>query len=125
MRRITVGMAEMEKKSFNNTKNEKSKEATCKTCGKKDYFQQNCRSTEPTCNYYKGAGHWKFDCPKLKKKERMPTATAAQVSTSKASPASQSTTATVAEADTQKCKDKLHLSDPLVKIVSINDIVVR
>lgn len=68
MRRITEGVGDLEKRSATPFVPNKSKENTCRNCGKKGHAHKDCRG-EPTCFYCKSKGHRQFDCPALKKKE--------------------------------------------------------
>lgn len=123
MRRITVGMDHSEKKSPNQKNGGKFTGNHCKTCGKKGHSQQDCKSSEKICNYCKGSGHWKADCPRLKRKDRAATATTATAPPAKAPQQTHTTTATITEEeDQQKCKDKLKLDGPIINLTSIKNV---
>lgn len=47
----------------------RAKDRTCKNCGKKGHFHEECRSPQVICFYCKGIGHRSFECPKSKKRE--------------------------------------------------------
>ncbi|XP_029163451.1 uncharacterized protein LOC114934906 [Nylanderia fulva] len=115
MRRITYGMGDMREKNHHQSKAIKKdyKAADGKTQGHKD------RPTKGACNYCKKEGHWKSDCPLLKKKERtVATASSSSPAPEKTSSSTQPTAAAVEDNN----RDKFYLSGPLIIIDKINNI---
>lgn len=113
MRRITFGMGDIDKKS--NHQNKSNKKDFKATDGKSQNHKD--KTTKGSCNYCKKEGHWKSDCPLLKKKERT-VATASSPAPAKVSSSTQPTAAAVEGND----KDKFYLSGPLIVVNKINNI---
>ncbi|KMQ89165.1 hypothetical protein RF55_11228 [Lasius niger] len=119
MRRITFGMGDFEKKSApQQPKNGRSKDNGYRGSDGKQQGQRDGKATEGVCNYCKKKGYWKADCQLLKKKEKTTATATSSPSTSKATTSSNPTAAAVAEIDS----DKFHITGPLIKIDSINNI---
>jgi len=69
MRCVSEGFAESEKKGSASAAVYKTKDNTCRNCGKKGHSHKDCRS-DLVCFYCKSKGHRKYDCPKLKDKNK-------------------------------------------------------
>jgi len=63
MRCITEGVSDLDRKPALHQNTTKTKETTCRNCGKKGHDLQACKEP-PTCFYCKQKGHTKFQCTK-------------------------------------------------------------
>ncbi|KMQ85893.1 retrovirus-like pol polyprotein [Lasius niger] len=117
MRRITFGMGELDKRN----PSQSSKNGRNKDAGHKDSDgrgQRDTKAGEGTCNYCKKKGHWKSDCLLLKKKEKTTTTTSSPAAGKSTASSSHPTAAAVAETESHSAK--FHISNPLIRIDSIN-----
>jgi len=64
MRCITEGASDFEKKFPLVSSTDKTKEVSCRNCGKKGHEAKHCKA-EPICFYCKITGHRSYECPKL------------------------------------------------------------
>lgn len=72
MRHITNGVADLHyDKKISNGAPGKTKDSTCRNCGKKGHQHKECRG-EANCFYCKKKGHRTYECPALKRKEVKP-----------------------------------------------------
>jgi len=64
MRCITEGASDFEKKFLPVSNMNRSKEVSCRNCGKKGHEAKQCKG-ESVCFYCKTTGHRRYECPKL------------------------------------------------------------
>ncbi|KAL6263090.1 hypothetical protein P5V15_005892 [Pogonomyrmex californicus] len=77
MRCIAESVSEVEKRPFRLAVSDKTRDITCKNCGRKGHHYKECRG-DLTCFFCKAKGHRRYDCPKLKDRARMQTQLPAQ-----------------------------------------------